>query len=179
MNKSIYVFLGVAVFGAATAIFLLPTTALNNTSTPQSEPDNKQTYSGGNMEAVQQQTSSIAAAEPKSNHGASSAASPNGARSNSKWPLTSAGSAPASAAANVNQQPRTPEPPTAQQTAQYHSMQSSLRGAAHNHSAALSELVQQSRELTQEQSQKLADEAIEMIKRGELKMEQFSSPPGS
>ena len=181
MNKSIYLFLGVAVFGASIAVFLQTSGILSNNSASPLPITNKDAQSEGQQIESPQQYASLPPAS-KSNSTPNSDA-PNGTRSsssNSKWPMwPSASSAPTPAAANIVPQTRTPEPPTAQQTVQYNSMQNSLRGAAHNHSATLADMVQQSKELTPEQSQKLADDAIEMIKRGELKVEQFASQPGS
>ena len=43
----------------------------------------------------------------------------------------------------------------------------------------LSDLVKQADKLTREQQEKLTKEAMEMIKRGELKAEQIVVPPGT
>lgn len=180
MNKSIYLFLGVAVFGASIAVFLQTSGILPNNSASPLPITNKDAQSEGQIESPQQYASIPPASKSNSTPTSDASTGTRSSSSNSKWPTwPSASSAPTPATANIAPQARTPEPPTAQQTAQYNSMQNSLRGAAHNHSAALTDMVQQSKDLTPEQSQKLANEAIEMIKRGELKVEQFTSQPGS
>lgn len=179
MNKSIYLFLGVAVFGASIAVFL-QTSGNSASPLPNTINNNKNAQSEGHIESPQQYASLPPASKSNSTPASDASTGTRSSSSNSKWPTwPSTSSAPTPTTANIAPQARTPEPPTAQQTAQYNSMQNSLRGAAHNHSVALTDMVQQSKDLTPEQSQKLANEAIEMIKRGELKVEQFTSQPGS
>lgn len=71
-----------------------------------------------------------------------------------------------------------PAPPTPEQVGHYYSLQRRLHDAAYDHSAELAALTQQSNQLTPIQRQELANEAMEMVKRGELKVEQFIPRPG-
>lgn len=78
-------------------------------------------------------------------------------------------------------QPITPAPaePTPRQVDQYYSIQNRLYNAANNHNASLFTLVEDSKSLTPEQREALTREAMDMIRRGELKAEQFSKLPGT
>jgi len=70
--------------------------------------------------------------------------------------------------------PSDPVPPSTEQIEQYNIIQSRLYEAANNHQVALGELVKLGAGLTPAQRAALTREALEMIKRGELKAEQFS-----
>lgn len=70
-----------------------------------------------------------------------------------------------------------PATPTATQIEQYDSIKSQLYGAANNPSVSLSELITMSNKLTPEQRKELTDEAMAMIKRGELSENQFTAKP--
>ncbi len=70
-----------------------------------------------------------------------------------------------------------PATPTATQIEQYDSIKNQLYGAANNPSISLSELIKASNQLTSEQREELTDEAMAMIKRGELSEKQFVVKP--
>ena len=72
-----------------------------------------------------------------------------------------------------------PEQPTRKQIERFNKIRSKLSDAANNHSAPLSVLMQEASDLTPQQRQELTNEAMEMIKRGQLRAEQFVQLPGS
>lgn len=76
----------------------------------------------------------------------------------------------------VSSAPTTPIPPTPQQVEQYESIKSRLAEAANNHTISLAELVRLGDQLTTEQKMELSAQAIDMINRGELNMNQFAQP---
>lgn len=69
--------------------------------------------------------------------------------------------------------------PTRKQIERFNKIRSKLSDAANNHSAPLSVLMQEASDLTPQQRQELTNEAMEMIKRGQLRAEQFVELPGS
>jgi hypothetical protein len=180
MKKSLFFFLGGSVFGAAVAVVLLTSGAVDNHPAAPSLSGNRGEPSGGQTESTEKRVSLPPASKSDSdlNHAASNEA--RSSSSNDQRPkLPGFMSVPAPGVANVDHQAREPEPPTAeQQQQQYLSMQSSLYEAAYNPSVGLADLAQQSNKLTPEQRQKLSEQAMAMIKRGELKLEQFMPQSG-
>jgi len=75
--------------------------------------------------------------------------------------------------------PSEPGPPTSEQVELYTSIQEKLYNATNNHSVVLSKLIQNANDLTPEQRNELTREAMGMIERGELKVEQFTFRPDS
>ena len=90
---------------------------------------------------------------------------------------TDNGSGAATSMVNDNQS--IPAQPTPEQVNRYTSIKSRLYDAANNYSTDLTDLINKADELTPEQRQELTDEAMEMIKRGELRAEQFTGQPDS
>jgi hypothetical protein len=194
-------FLGGVVFGASAVVFLLASGALDDNTESRSLSDNRGSRSGGQYDSPIPDTQlsgladvaadlSITAASLQRSAEKFASLSPvstandnlnyeaaGGTRSSSlaeQMPmLPSEISIPAPGAANVVQQAQELAPPTPEQVEHYYSLQSRLYDAAYDHSAVLAELTQQSNQLTPAQRQELTNEAIEMIKRGELKAEQF------
>ena len=86
---------------------------------------------------------------------------------------------------NINNNQAQPAPavepvqPTPIQIDRANEIRSRLAEAANNHGAPLSALIQDAKDLTPEQRQELTNEALDMIKRGELKAEQFTQSSGS
>lgn len=72
-----------------------------------------------------------------------------------------------------------PVQPTPMQIDRSTEIRSKLADAANNHAMPLGALIQEARDLTPEQRQQLTNEAMDMIKRGELLPEQFSRLPGT
>ena len=69
--------------------------------------------------------------------------------------------------------------PTQDQTDQYNSIETQLYEAANNPNVLLSKLISEADRLTNEQRQTLTEKAMEMIKNGELDVNQFSMDPGT
>ncbi len=166
MYKSIFLFLGGTVFGAAVVAFVLSPAGVSDQSASQSLSSSKDISTVG-------QTASGANTNPGGNV---SVAAQHNAPASQTPALPGAVPALALGASNVVQPVREIAPPTAEQVEQFRTMQNNLHGAAYNPSAVLADLTKQSDKLTPEQRQKLTEEAMEMIKRGELKAEQFTQP---
>jgi hypothetical protein len=71
-----------------------------------------------------------------------------------------------------------PLQPTRKQVDQFNNIRDKLSDAANNHGVALGALMQEANALTPEQRQQLTNEAMDMIKRGQLRAEQFIEVPG-
>ena len=69
--------------------------------------------------------------------------------------------------------------PTRKQIDRFNKIKGKLSDAANNLSLPLGVLMQEANDLTPEQRQELTNEALDMIKRGQLRAEQFVELPGS
>jgi len=93
---------------------------------------------------------------------------------------TSQGGAADAQASHTDAEPATkPVQPTRKQVDRFNKIKSKLSDAANNHALPLGVLMQEAHDLTPEQRQQLTVEAIDMIKRGQLRAEQFTELPGS
>ena len=78
---------------------------------------------------------------------------------------------------NKNTPIKTTITPTPEQSEQYNSIETRLYEAANNPNVTLSKLIKESGDLTNEQRHNLTQKAMEMIKNGELDINQFSVNP--
>jgi len=207
MNKFTMLFLGGAIFGASVVVLLLVSGALDYAPESGSLSDNRDLRPGRQYDSpmpdvqliefseVIATLNSVAASLQRSAEKFNSPSFASTIESNPDYEMSSGtqtgpladqmptppnlSTVPAPGAAHVAQQAQQSAPPTPEQVEHYYSLQSRLYNAAYDHSAVLAELNQESNELTPAQRQELVNEALEMIKRGELKAEQFMLQPGS
>ncbi len=205
MNKFMMLFLGGAVFGASVVVLLLVSGALDHAPESGSLSDARGLRPGRQYDSPMPDVqlnelsdaiaalNSVAASLQRSAEKFNSPSFASTIENNPDYEassgtqtspfadqmptLSNLGTAPAPGAAHVVQQGQQWAPPTPEQVEHYYSLQSRLYNAAYDHSAVLTELNQESNELTPAQRQELVNEALEMIKRGELKAEQFMPQP--
>jgi len=201
MNKFMMLFLGGAVFGASVVVLLLVSGALDHAPESGSLSDARDLRPGRQYDSPMPDVqlnklsdaiaalNSVAASLQRTAEKFNSPSFASTIENNPDYEASSGtqagpvadqtptppnpGTAPAPGAAYIVQQ----APPTPEQVEHYYSLQSRLYNAAYDHSAVLTELNQESNELTPAQRQELVNEALEMIKRGELKAEQFMPQP--
>ncbi len=175
MNKIILAFIGGAGIATGIMFFLNPPVPANVASsapyatkpqTTTSEPDtgseNSMTLSMDGMQG----TMGVSATEPMHRPPQTSTLTDTGLNSQTRSDSTQA-----SQQGGVM--------PSATQVEKYNSIQNTLNDAKSDSSTSLTALIQQAHELTPTQREELTQQAVEMIKRGELQPEQFTMPPES
>jgi len=185
MKKSIIIFISGSVFGILISLVIFPSAIIKSDSTKIdniSRAIDNLNDTTKNLQKLIQTYSYILPQQPTASGSRSESKTLSSTSNTTKEePVTSTGSigkSQDSSAYNENDL-NYETPASSEQIDNYQYIETKLFEAANNHEVKLSNLIEESNNLTPQQRQSLTRKAMDMIKNGELKANQFTQKPDS